>query len=441
MTETATTAAGVFGALHGPFARTALGTDFVRQLRADAFARFEAAGLPTPHDEQWRHTSLGPIAAGTFRLPDDRAADGGQLAPLHLDAYEAVFVNGRYSPALSNIRGLPAGLQVASLRDQLTSGADLVRTHLSQVAALDKPFTALNTAFLDDGAIIHLAAGVIVEKPIHLVFFSTSTGTPFMSSPRVLIIAERGSQAKIVETYAGEAEEAYFTNAVTEVVLEDGAVVDHYKRQVESDRGLHLGRIEARQGRSSTFNSFSLAFGGALSRTDIDVRFAGEGGECGLYGLFLGHGTQHVDHHTLIDHAAPRCSSREVYKGVLDGKSRGVFFGTIVVRPDAQKTDAHQTNKNLLLSREALVNSTPRLQIEADDVRCKHGSTTGQLDATALFYLRSRGIGEAEARSLLTYAFAADVIERITLPALRKAVAADLDLRMPGAGAIVEAAS
>jgi Fe-S cluster assembly protein SufD len=441
MTETATTAAGVFGALHGPFARTALGIEFVRQLRADAFARFDAAGLPTPHDEQWRHTGIGPITAGTFRLPDDRAADGGQRAALRLESYEAVFVNGRYSPALSNIRGLPAGLHVASLRDQLTSGTDLVRAHLSHVAALDKPFTALNTAFLDDGAVIHLAAGVVVEKPIHLVFFSTSTGTPSMSSPRVLIVAERGSQARIVETYAGEAGEAYFTNAVTEVVLEDGAVVDHYKRQIESDRGLHIGRIEARQARSSAFNSYSLAFGGALSRTDIDVRLTGEGGTCGLYGLFLGHGTQHVDHHTLIDHAAPKCSSREVYKGVLDGKSRGVFFGTIVVRPDAQKTDAHQTNKNLLLSREALVNSTPRLQIEADDVRCKHGSTTGQLDAAALFYLRSRGIGEVEARSLLTYAFAADVIDGITLPAVRKALAADLDKWMPGAGAVAEAAS
>ena len=441
MTETATPA-GVFPALHAEFIRRASGPELARKLRADALAAFDAAGLPTPRDEQWRHTSIAPIAATTFRLPDDRAADGGQIAPLRLDGFEAVFVNGRFSPALSVLRGLPPGIEIVSLRDRLGSAPEPLRAHLARLAAADsQPFTALNTAFLDDGAFIRLPAGHVLEKPIHLVFFSTSTGTPSMSSPRVLIVAERGSQAKVVETYAGPAGEVYFTNAVTEVVLEDGAVVAHYKRQLESDRAFHVGRIETRQGRASRFDSFSLAFGGALSRTDIDVRFAGEGGECGLYGLFLGDGSRHVDHHTLIDHAAPRCSSREVYKGVLDGKSRGVFFGTIVVRPDAQKTDAHQTNKNLLLSREALVHSTPRLQIEADDVRCKHGSTTGQLDATALFYLRSRGIGEAEARSLLTYAFASDVVDRIQLPVLRKAVAAELDRRMPGAGLLAEAAS
>jgi len=439
MTATATSA-GSFGALHTPFMRGPAVSEWARGLRAGAFARFEALGLPGPHDENWRHTPLGPIAGATFRLPDDRAADGGQIAPLRLDAIEAVFVNGRYSPALSTLRGLPRGLEIASLRDRLTSDAGSVLAQLAQVAPVDdNPLTALNTSFLDDGAFIHVAAGLVVEKPIHLVFYSTSTGAPSMSSPRVLIVAERGSQLRVVETFAGQADETYFTNAVTEVALEDGAVVDHYKRQIESDRASHIGRIVARQGRGSRFNSHSLAFGGGLSRTDVDVRLAGEGAECGLYGLFLGGGTRHVDHHTVIDHAAPHCSSREVYKGVLDGRSRGVFFGTIIVRPGAQKTDAHQTNKNLLLSRDALVNSTPRLQIEADDVRCKHGSTTGQLDAGALFYLRSRGIGEAEARGLLTYAFAAEVVERIQIPSLRKAVAADLDTVLPGAGAIAEA--
>ena len=440
MTETATPA-GVFPALHAGFARTALGAEFVRKLRGEAMGRFEARGLPTSHDELWRHTNIRPIAEGTFRLPDDRAADGGQIAPLRLEGYEAVFVNGRYAPALSSLRGLPAGLSVVCLRDQLTAAPELLRTHLSQVAVLDgQPFTALNTAFMDDGALIHIAAGTVVDKPIHLVFFSTSSATPSMSSPRTLVIAERGSQARIIETYAGPADEVYFTNAVTEIVVSDGAVIEHYKRQQESDRALHIGRIEARQARSSQLNSYSLAFGGALSRTDIDVRFAGEGAECGLYGLFLGRQAQHVDHHTLIDHAAPHCSSRELYKGVMDDKSRGVFFGTIVVRPGAQKTDAHQTNKNLLLSRDALVNSTPRLQIEADDVKCKHGSTTGQLDAAALFYLRSRGIGEVEARSMMTYAFAADVVERIPVRSLRAAVTAHLDRLLPGAGQLAEAA-
>ena len=440
MSETATPV-GVFPTLHADFLRGASGPEFARALRTEGFARFDATGLPTARDEEWRHSSIGPIGGSAFRLADNRSADGGQIAPLRLEGFEAVFVNGRFSPALSTLRGLPPGIEIVSLRDRLASAPEPLRAHLARIAAPDaKPFTALNTAFLDDGAYIHLPAGHALERPIHLVFFSTSTGTPSMSNPRILIVAERGSQAKIVETYAGPAGETYFTNAVTEVILGDGAVVDHYKRQIESDQAFHIGRIEAQQGRNSQFNSYSLAFGAALSRTDIDVRFAAEGSECGLYGLFLGDGSRSVDHHTLIDHAAPKCSSREVYKGVLDGKSRGVFFGTIVVRPGAQKTDAHQTNKNLLLSRDALVNSTPRLQIEADDVRCKHGSTTGQLDPGALFYLRSRGIGEAEARTLLTYAFAADVVERIQLPTLRRAVAAHLDMRMPGAGRIAEAA-
>jgi Fe-S cluster assembly protein SufD len=254
------------------------------------------------------------------------------------------------------------------------------------------------------------------------------------SHPRTLVVAERGSQARIIETYAGPENETYLTNAVTEVSLEDGAIVEHYKMQRESEQAFHVGRVFTRQARDSQFASYSFSLGGALVRTDIDVHLAGEGSSCGLYGLFLGHGSQHVDHHTVIDHAVPRCSSRELYKGILDGRARGVFFGTVIVRPDAQKTDAQQTNKNLLLSKEALVESTPRLQIEADDVRCKHGSTTGQLDATALFYLRSRGIGEAQARTLLTYAFAADVVERITVAPLRRSLAASLGGLLPGAG-------
>jgi Fe-S cluster assembly protein SufD len=280
----------------------------------------------------------------------------------------------------------------------------------------------------------------VAERPIHLLFYSTNAGgAPTVTHPRVLVVAERGAQAKIVETYAGPEGQIYFTNAVTEIHLADGAVVEHYKMQRESEAAFHIGRIEAKQAPASQWCSYSFALGGALARTDIDARLRGAGADCGLYGLYLGRGTQHVDHHTTIDHAVPRCTSRELYKGVLDERSRGVFFGTIIVRKDAQKTDAHQTNKNLLLSREALVNSTPRLQIEADDVRCKHGSTTGQLDPLSLFYLRSRGIGEAEARSLLTYAFAADVIERIRVPEVRRSLFASLGRRLPGVGAVAEA--
>jgi Fe-S cluster assembly protein SufD len=434
--------AGVFPALHTAFVQTRGRSTpaLIQELRSAGYAAFEAHGLPGPHEEDWRHTSIAPIARTAFRLPDDRAIDGSCLAGLRFEAYEAVFVNGRFVPALSSLAGLPAGVEISSLAAAVAEAPDRLRATLARIAPVKgQPFTALNTAFLEDGAYVRLAAGAIVEKPIHLLFFSTSGGeTPTLSHPRTLIVAERGSQGRIVETYAGPANEPYFTNAVTELALEDGAVLEHYKRQQEGERAFHIGRIEARQARNSHLDTFSLAFGGLLTRTDVNVRFDGEGGECGLYGLFLGHGQQHVDHHTIIDHAAAHCSSREVYKGVLDDRSRGVFFGTIVVRPGAQKTDAHQTNKNLLLSRDALVNSTPRLQIEADDVRCKHGSTTGQLDAAALFYLRSRGIGEADARSVLTYAFAADVVERIRVAPLRNAIGTFLNARLPGAGELAE---
>jgi len=425
--------AGAFSALHADFLRGRARTTSpeLEELRRTALARFEELGLPTTRDEQWRNTSVAPIARASFRLAEERPLDGRVLAPLRLDAYEAVFVNGRFVRALSSLPPAGSGIEVMSL------ATDGPSTALGRIAPLDgHAFTALNTAFLDDGAYVHLAAGAVAEKPVHILHFSTNAGpTPSMSHPRTLVVAERGSQARVIETYAGPTGEVYLTNAVTEISLADGAVVEHYKRQVESEGAFHVARVEVQQGRDSKLTSFSFALGAALARTDLNTRLGAEGGECAMYGLYLGRGSQVLDHHTAIDHAAPRCSSREVYKGVLDDKSRGVFFGTIFVRPDAQKTDAHQTNKNLLLSKDALVDSTPRLQIEADDVRCKHGSTIGQLDATALFYLRSRGIGETEARSLLTYAFAADVLDRVEVPSLRASLAAELGARLPGAEA------
>jgi Fe-S cluster assembly protein SufD len=441
MSEATTMTATPFSALHAEFAGLQ-GTSpaWIQSLRHDAFARFETLGLPTARHEDWRHTSLAPLARTTFRLPAERSLGSARPSSLGLDSHEAVFLNGRFAPWLSSLSGLPAGVQVTSLAEALASHPERLSGRLAQIASVDgQAFTALNTAFLEDGAYIHLEANAVAGKPIHLLFYSTNAeGLATLSHPRTLVVAERGSQARIVETYAGPEGEAYFTNAVTELALGEGSIVEHYKMQRESEHAFHVGRIQADQGRNSQFASYSLSFGGALVRTDIDVRLGGEGASCGLYGLFLGHGSQHVDHHTVIDHAVPHCSSRELYKGVLDEKARGVFFGTILVRPDAQKTDAQQTNKNLLLSKDALVTSTPRLQIEADDVRCKHGSTTGQIDPLALFYLRSRGLGEAEARSVLTYAFAADVLERVTLPEVRKPLASYLSMRLPGVRDLAE---
>jgi Fe-S cluster assembly protein SufD len=441
MSEGATAATTPFSALHAEFAGAqGTGPTWLQALRHDALARFESLGIPTTHHEDWRHTSLAPIARTTFRLPAERSLGSARPSSLGLDAHEAVFVNGRFAPWLSSLSGLPAGVRVASLAETVAASPERISRWLARIARLDgQVFTALNTAFLEDGAYVHLEPATVVEKPIHLLFYSTNAeGLPTLTHPRTLVVAERGSQARIVETYAGPEGEVYFTNAVTELALGENAAIEHYKMQRESEQAFHVGRVQADQARASQLSSYSLSFGGSLVRTDIDVTLGGEGASCGLYGLFLGHGRQHVDHHTEIDHAVPHCSSRELYKGVLDEQAKGVFFGTILVRPDAQKTDAQQTNKNLLLSKEALVTSTPRLEIEADDVRCKHGSTTGQIDPTALFYLRSRGVGEAEARSLLTYAFAADVLERVTVPAIRKPLASYLSMRLPGVRDLAE---
>jgi Fe-S cluster assembly protein SufD len=320
---------------------------------------------------------------------------------------------------------------VASLKDVLAQDADSAKAHLAKIARDGNAFAALNAAFLEDGAFVRIPARMAVAHPIHLVFLSEPVLGPTVSHPRNLVIAEAGSQAHIVETYIGTAGELYFTNAVTEVVLDEGAALDFSKLERESDAAFHVATTEVSQGRDSSFTSHSISLGGALARNDLSVRLDAEGAGCTLNGLFIGSGTQHLDNHTLIDHAQPHGTSRELYKGIMSGQSRGVFNGRIIVRPAAQKTDAMQTNKNLLLSKEALVNSKPALEIFADDVKCRHGSTIGQLDEAALFYLRSRGIGEEDARDLLVYAFASDVASRIRVAPLRAFVEAHLGLRLP----------
>ncbi len=383
------------------------GPDWLNRLRASAFARFEEMGFPTPHDEAWRYTGIQPIT-GTAWASSRRAS----LVPADL----------------------PAGVRLRRLSEVPERD---VAASLAKIATLDgRPFAALNTASLEEAYVLEISAGAVVAEPIILAWTAAAAAeaTPEVSHPRVLILAGERSQAAVVETFAGEGR--YFRNAVTEIALSDGALLEHYALQRESTAACHVHTVAAKQGRGSHFTSHNVALGSALARVDLDVFLEAEGAECTLNGLFAGTGTQHLDNHTTIDHAKPHCRSRELYKGVMDGASRGVFYGKIIVRPDAQKSDAIQTNKNLLLSREALVNSTPALEIFADDVKCKHGSTTGQLDALALFYLRSRGIGEADARTLLTQAFAADVAERLRVPAVRDAVAEELGRRLGGGAPI-----
>jgi Fe-S cluster assembly protein SufD len=410
---------------------------WLRAARQAALERFQAAGFPTTREEDWRFTSVAPIARATFRPAPDRepgrvsTQDIAALTFGQSEGHRVVFVDGRYAPELSST-GRAEGVQIHGLREVVEREPQSLQHLLGGVASAPAPFTALNTALFDDGAFVHVPAGVTLTAPVHVVFYSTGgDGEQTASYPRLLVAAGRTSQITLVESYGGPEGARYLTNAVTDVVAEDGAVVDHYKVQRESTSAYHVGRLRVRQGRGSNVSSHSIALGAALARNDVDQVFLAEGGECVLNGLFMGNGTQHLDTHTRIDHAHPHCTSRELYKGVLDGRARGVFVGRVLVRPGASKTDALQTNKNLLLSREALVDSLPQLEILTDDVKCKHGSTTGQLDPLALFYLRSRGISEAAARSLLVYAFASDLVGRVKVKALRAGLEQYLQSHLP----------
>ena len=359
-------------------------------LRREAFGRFESLGFPTPKDEAWRYTGLQPITEVSWA----RGARGPRLA-----------------------KPLPEGARLLA-----PAGAE---GRLGRIAAFEKnAFAALNTALFESALILEIAPGAVLAEPIEIVIDAGAPDAPEAAYPRLLLLAGERSESSVVESYVGSGRT--FTNAVTEIALAPGAILEHTKLQEEGLDARHVHTVAVQQARGSRFTSHNVALGSALARTDLSAVLGGEGAECVLYGLFVGRGRQHLDNRTVIDHATPHTTSRELYKGVMDGASRGVFHGTIVVRPDAQKTDAVQTNKNLLLSREALVNSTPALEIFADDVKCKHGSTTGQLDAAALFYMRSRGIGESDARALLTWAFAADVVEKIRVPSIRRRVEREL---------------
>lgn len=410
---------------------------WLRAARQAALERFQAAGFPTTREEDWRFTNVAPIARATFRSapqPKPGRVSAQDIAALTFDGaggHRVVFVDGRYAPELSS-PGRAEAVEIRSLREVVEREPHRVQALLGRDASAQVPFAALNTALFDDGAFVHVPSGVTVTAPVHVVFYSTGgDGEPTASYPRLVVTAARTSQITLVESYGGAEGARYLTNAVTDVVAEEGAVVDHYKVQRESTSAYHVGLMTVRQGRGSNVSSHSIALGAALARNDVDQAFLAEGGECVLNGLFMGSGTQHLDTHTRIDHAHPHCTSRELYKGVLDGRARGVFVGRVLVRPGASKTDAHQTNKNLLLSREALVDSLPQLEILTDDVKCKHGSTTGQLDPLALFYLRSRGIAEAAARSLLVYAFASDLVGRVKVKALRAGLEEYLRSHLP----------
>ncbi len=392
---------------------------WLRKMRRDGIERFADVGFPTTHDEDWRFTNVAPIARTRFAVAP-RASVAAPEIFRDTNAIRLVFVNGHLDS-----QAPAAGIAAGSLRESL--GNSRVAEHFSDGRA--NPFAALNTAFFEDGAFVEIPKGFVLERPLHLVFVSTADQGPAVSHPRNLLVIGPEAQATIIESYVGLGDEPYFTNAVTEIVAGEGSVVDHYKFQDERAEAFHIAMLETRQERGSSLATSSLSFGGALVRNDITAVLS-EGAECTLNGLYLAGGRQHVDHHTTIDHARPHAASREFYKGILVGRSTAVFNGRIVVRKDAQKTDAKQTNKNLVLSDEATINTKPELKIFADDVRCTHGATVGQIDAEALFYLRSRGIGEAKAREMLTVAFAQDMLDRVKVESLRSRLEELLSARL-----------
>lgn len=400
-----------------------IGPPSLHCLREAAMQRFAALGFPTLEDEDWRFTPLGALTQNEFKLGESVAVDMAcprRLAFAPDECHRLVFVNGRFAPALSVLHELPKGVVVGGLADGLRNHRDKAEPHLAQHADYeDHAFTALNTAFVQDGAFVYLPGNAVVDQPIVLVFVSAAGNGATVSHPRTLIVAEHNSQARIVEAFVGVAEDVYFTNSVTEIVAAEGAVLDYAKLQRESKRAFHVHTLQIHQDKSSNVQSRAINLGGRLVRNELNAVLDAEGCECTLDGLSIASGEQLVDNHTRIDHAKPHCASHEIYKNILDGKARGVFNGRIYVHPDAQKTDAKQTNQTLLLSENAVIDAMPQLEIFADDVKCTHGATVGQLDAESIFYLRTRGIDRDAARALLTYAFANDIVGRIGVEPLR----------------------
>jgi Fe-S cluster assembly protein SufD len=422
------------------------GDAWLRKVRKDAIGRFAALGFPTTKLEEWKYTNVAAIARIPFRAAEFRwdGFSDERLAELPL-AHAAfseccsriVFINGHYSPQLSS-QDLSERLIVGSLALAIKQNTSGMKEHLARHASYEHhAFVALNTAFIEDGAFIEIPRGVKADAPIYILFVSTAD-EPIVSHPRSLILVGDGSQASIIEDYLALGEGSYFTNAVTEIVAGENSVIEHYKLQAENEEAFHVSTVQVSQARSSAFTSHSISFGGALVRNDVNVALNGDGAECTLNGLYISANQQHVDNHTVIDHIKPHCSSRELYKGILDDQSSAVFNGSVIVRKDAQKTDARQSNKNLLLSEGATINSKPQLEINADDVKCAHGTSIGHLDEDSVYYLRSRGVGLNEARTVLTYGFANDVLNRMKVAAVRVRLECALLARLSGRHAQVE---
>lgn len=413
------------------------GSSWLLPVRKDAIARFNELGIPALNDENWRQTNLKPIRDNRFSRAPEAALDEQGLQLLDSMTIEGegsnrlVFVNGRCSEEHSRLSDLPGGVVISSLAEALKQGGDRVKSSLAKIAGYDDhAFVALNTAFIEDGAYVYIPENVVVEKPLQIIHISTGGDEAVVSHPRNFIFAGSGSRMSVIESYGAVGEGFYLTNAVTEAVLEKDARVDHYKLQLESPNAFHIASIKARQAHGSKFNNHNISIGGKLVRNDIGTVLDDENSVCTLNGLYLGVGDQHIDNHTDIDHARPNCNSFQLYKGILDDKASSIFKGKILVRQDAQKTDAVQSNHGLLLSETANLYTRPQLEIYADDVKCTHGATVGEIDEAAVFYLRSRGIDEKSARAIMIAAFAGELVEDMELESVRTAVGKLIETRL-----------
>jgi Fe-S cluster assembly protein SufD len=392
-------------------------------LRREGHTQFASTGFPSTHDEDWRFTNVSEVAKTRFTLaPPVRPVTLSDVEQFGSSAFacQLVFVNGRFAPELSRIPAMPAGVKVGSLAEEIAVNPRAIEPHLGHYLNFRRDaFSALNTAFIEDGAYVHVQSNVIVDQPVYLLFVTAPASKPTMDHPRNLIVAEENSRLTVVEDYVSLDEGATFSNTATELVAGENAHVEHYMIVREGEKAYNFSTLRIQQGRNANVATHSLLLSAALVRNNVHPVLAGEGSECLINGLFMANDRQHMDNYMLVEHASPHCDSRQFYNGILNGNSHGVFHGRIIVHKDAQKTDAKQTNRNLLLSDEAQIDTKPQLEIYADDVKCTHGATIGQVDENALFYLRSRGLDEISARHVLLLAFANECLDRMNSQQVR----------------------
>jgi Fe-S cluster assembly protein SufD len=398
---------------------------FLQSVRKEGLKQLSVLDFPTSRMEEWKYTDIAPILKQFFVpavntvVPEFSKEDIKKYLFSDFDYHLLVFINGIYSIELSEIGDLPAGVVLGSLNKVTIENPELIKNYINKISGIDNAFNALNNAYAFDGLVMIVPDGKIIDKPVQVLFLNTSNDDLILSSPRNLVIAGKNSQASIVANYCGCGSKSYFNNIITEVYADEYSLVDYYKIQNEIDESYHIEKFQVQQKNNSIVNHYNISFGGAIIRNDINALIDGQNTETHYYGIYLAHGKQLIDNHTFIDHAKPNCMSNELYKGILDQNSRGVFNGKIIVRKDAQKTNAYQQNKTILLSKNAKIDTKPQLEIFADDVKCSHGATVGQLDDVSEFYIRSRGVPQELAKSMLIRAFTNDVIEKIKIEQLR----------------------